>query len=44
MLPLRPEDVYDAPRLRSRRFEEFHVLLLNARHEVMRRVMVSRGA
>jgi DNA repair protein RadC len=30
--------------LRSRRFEEFHVLLLNARHEVQRRVMVSRGS
>ena len=40
-----PEDVYDACRgLRSRRFEEFHVLLLNARHEVMRRVLVSRGS
>lgn len=40
-----PEDVYDVCRaLCSRRFEEFHVLLLNARHEVMRRVMVSRGS
>ena len=40
-----PEDVLDACRgLQSRRFEEFHVLLLNARHEVMRRVMVSRGS
>ena len=40
-----PEDVNDVCRgLRSRRFEEFHVLLLNARHEVMRRVMVSRGS
>jgi DNA repair protein RadC len=40
-----PEDVYDVcPALRARRFEEFHVLLLNARHEVQRRVMVSRGS
>ena len=40
-----PEDVYDVcPALRTRRFEEFHVLLLNARHEVQRRVMVSRGS
>ena len=40
-----PEDVFDVcPALRSRRFEEFHVLLLNARHEVQRRVMISRGS
>jgi DNA repair protein RadC len=40
-----PEDVLECCRgLRNRRFEEFHVLLLNARHEVMRRVMVSRGS
>ena len=28
----------------SRRWEEFHVLLLNARHEVLRRCLVSRGS
>ena len=40
-----PEDVYDVcPALRTRRVEEFCVLLLNARHEVQRRVMVSRGS
>lgn len=40
-----PDDVYDVcPALRSRRWEEFHILLLNARHEVQRRVMVSRGS
>lgn len=40
-----PEDVYAAcPGLVRRRVEEFHVLLLNARHELMRRVMVSRGS
>jgi DNA repair protein RadC len=37
--------VFDACRgLASRRVEEFAVLLLNARHEVMRRVMISRGS
>lgn len=40
-----PEDVVAVcPGLQRRRFEEFHVLLLNARHEVMRRVLVSRGS
>jgi DNA repair protein RadC len=39
-----PEDVVDASPKRASRVEEFHVLLLNARHEVMRRVMVSRGS
>jgi DNA repair protein RadC len=40
-----PEDVEDVCRaLRTRRFEEFHVLLLNARHEVTRRVLISRGS
>ena len=40
-----PEDVYEAcPALRTRRFEEFHVLLLNARHEPIRRQMISRGS
>ncbi|HZW05417.1 MAG TPA: JAB domain-containing protein [Candidatus Nitrosotalea sp.] len=40
-----PEDVYDVcPALRTRRVEEFCVLLLNARHEVQRRVMISRGS
>lgn len=40
-----PEDVYaSCPGLVRRRMEEFHVLLLNARHEVTRRVLVSRGS
>ena len=40
-----PEDVFEVCRgLRVRRYEEFHVLLLNARHEVLRRVLVSRGS
>lgn len=40
-----PDDVREACRgLSRRRFEEFHVLLLNARHEVLRRVMISRGS
>src|ERR1041385_5214156 len=39
-----PEDVEDICRgLLRRRFEEFHSLQLNARHEVQRRVLVSRG-
>jgi DNA repair protein RadC len=40
-----PEDVEAlCGGLRGRRFEEFHVLLLNARHECMRRVLISRGS
>ena len=40
-----PEDVASCCRgLTRRRFEEFHVLLLNARHEIIRRVLVSRGS
>ncbi len=40
-----PEDVAEACRgLRTRRVEQFAVLLLNARHEVMRRVTVSIGS
>jgi len=40
-----PEDVVEAcPTLRRRRCEEFHVLLLNARHEVQRRALISRGS
>ena len=40
-----PEDVEDICRgLLRRRFEEFHSLQLNARHEVQRRVLVSRGS
>ena len=40
-----PEDVVEVCRaIGSRRWEEFHVLLLNARHECMRRVLISRGS
>ncbi len=40
-----PEDVVEACRtIGSRRWEEFHVLLLNARHEVLRRCLISRGS
>lgn len=40
-----PGDVYDVcPAIRTRRVEEFCVLLLNARHEAQRRVMISRGS
>lgn len=40
-----PEDVYDVcPGMRNRRQEQFAVLLLNARHEVTRRAVVSQGS
>lgn len=40
-----PEDVVTACRgIYSRRIEQFAVLLLNARHEVMRRVKISMGS
>jgi DNA repair protein RadC len=44
--PIRgPDDVEDVCRgLLRRRHEEFHTLLLNARHEVQRRCLVSRGS
>ncbi len=45
-LPIRgPEDVFRrlGPRLRDLPQEEFHALLLNTRHRVIREVMVSRG-
>jgi DNA repair protein RadC len=40
-----PADVYDllASRLRDLPHEEFHALLLNAQHRVLRDVMVTRG-
>ena len=44
--PIRgPGDVFDrmAPRLRDLRHEEFHVLLLNTQHAILREVLVTRG-
>jgi DNA repair protein RadC len=40
-----PEDVYDlvAPRMRDLPHEEFHALLLNTQHRVLRDVLVTRG-
>ncbi len=40
-----PEDVFRllGPRLRDLRHEEFHALLLNAQHRVIRDVLVTRG-
>jgi DNA repair protein RadC len=40
-----PEDVYDlvGPRMRDLPHEEFHALLLNTQHRVLRDVMVTRG-
>lgn len=40
-----PEDVYRrmAPQLRDLEHEEFHALLLNSQHAVIREVMVTRG-
>jgi len=40
-----PDDVYRlmAPRLRNLAHEEFHALLLNTQHRVLRDVMVTRG-
>ena len=40
-----PRDVYDlcAPALRDARQEEFHVLLLNTQHAVVRELVVTRG-
>ena len=40
-----PEDVYDiCPALRTRRREEFCILILNARHETQRRLTISIGS
>ncbi|MDE3012864.1 MAG: DNA repair protein RadC [Gemmatimonadota bacterium] len=44
--PIRgPADVFKimGPRLRDRPLEEFHALLLNTRHRVLRAVLVTRG-
>lgn len=44
--PIRgPSDIYArmAPRLRDLRHEEFHVLLLNTQHGVLREVLITRG-
>ena len=44
--PIRgPSDIYArmAPRLRDLRHEEFHALLLNSQHGVLREVLVTRG-
>jgi DNA repair protein RadC len=40
-----PEDVYDlvGPRMRDLPHEEFHALLLNTQHRVLRDVLVTRG-
>ncbi len=40
-----PADVFErmAPRLRDLRHEEFHVLLLNTQHAILREVLVTRG-
>jgi DNA repair protein RadC len=44
--PIRgPSDVFRrmGPRLRDLRFEEFHALLLNAQHAVLREALITRG-